>query len=258
METFKGISRAVSGSNGLIQDLLEAWILVGALLDSVDDTSEVLAFLRNRLTLGDGGRAWNVAPSNSELKRFADWRIFAQILAECAAQISLEQSEILVNLNRTNCLSPTNQDRDHSIFLIAWNLDFLELVNESLAATGFASVGRKELHLTAKEEHEVQLNILFAHKRDVKQRSANEEQALILDQIIQLLQTELPDKRRQLSDCLQERGEWLQSCGQSVHAVSAYRQAIQVEPDSELKDALIEFVEEITSTNSSYSSDSKQ
>lgn len=258
METFKGISRAVSGSNGLIHDLIEAWILVGVSLPTDDDTSEVLAFLRNRLTLGDGGRAWNVAPSNSELKRFADWKVFAQILAECAAQLSLAKSDVLVNLNRTNCLSPVNQDREHSIFLIAWNLDFLDLINESLAATGFSMVERKELHLTAKEAHEVQLNILFAHKREFKQRHDNARQALTLDRIIQLLQTELPDKRRQLSDCLQERGEWLQSCGDSVQALSAYNDAILVEPDSELKDALIQFVEEITSTNSNHSSESRQ
>ncbi len=249
MEMFKGISRAVSGSNGLIQDLIEAWILIGESLETTDDTSEILAFLRNRLSLGDGGRAWNVAPSNSELKRFADWKVFANILSKCAAQLSLENSEILTSLNRSNCLSPSNQDREHSIFLIAWSLDFLDLINDSLAATGFSPVEHQELNLTTKELLEVQLNKLLAHKRDLKRLNENDRYMVALEQIVQLLQTELLEKRRQLSDCLQEKGELLQSSGHSVDALSAYRTAIEVEPEPDLKDALIEFVEELASTN---------
>ncbi len=246
MEMFKGISRAVSGSNGLIHDLIEAWIIIGESLKSSNEASEVIAFLRNRLSLGDGGRAWNVAPSNSEIRKFEDWKILAQILNECAAQLSFENSEALSRLNRTNCLSSSNQDREHRIFLIAWNLDFLDLINESLTATGFAIVEQQALHLTEKELHELQLNILLARKRDLKNRADNDRLMVAVNQILQLLETELPEKCRQMSNLLQEKGELLELCGRASDALAAYRTALDVEPDPELKEALIELVEEKT------------
>ncbi len=233
MEVFKGITRSVCGSNGLIHDLIETWIIIGELLKPSNESTELISFLRNRLSLGDGGRAWNVAPSNSELRRFGDWKILAQILAECAAQLSLENSEILSCLNRTNCLSSSNQDREHRIFLISWNLDFMDLINESLIATGFPRVEQQRLHLTAKELHEVQLKILLARKQDLKKRSDNDGHIVAVDQILQLLQTELPEKRRQISDVLQEKGELLESCGRSFEAIAAYRAAVEAEPDPE-------------------------
>lgn len=244
MEMFKGISRAVSGSNGLIHDLIEAWIPIGETLKSTNEATEVISFLRNRLSEGDGSRAWNVAPSNSEIRRFADWKILAQILNECAAQLSFENSAILSGLNRSNCLSSSNQDREHRIFLIAWNLDFLDLINESLKATGFSTIEQPELQLTTKELHEVQLNILLARKRDLKKRGDNDRLLEAVNQILQLLETELPDKCRQMSDLLQEKGELLDSRGIPTDALAAYRQASEVEPDPELKEALLEFVEE--------------
>jgi tetratricopeptide (TPR) repeat protein len=198
------------------------------------------------LSLGDGGRAWNVAPSNSEIRKFEDWKILAQILNECAAQLSFESSEILSRLNRTNCLSSSNEDREHRIFLIAWNLDFLDLINESLTATGFQNVEQQELRLTPKERHEVQLNILLARKRDLKNRGDNDRRMVAVEQIIQLLKTELPEKCRQLSDLLQEQGELLESCGRSSDAMEAYLAAINIEPDPDLKEALVELVNEKT------------
>jgi len=248
MEVFKGISRAVSGSNGLIHDLIEAWIIIGESLKTSTEATEVIAFLRNRLSLGDGGRAWNVAPSNSEIRRFADWKILAEILNECAAQLSFDNSEILSKLNRTNCLSASNQEREHRIFLISWNLDFLDLINESLTATGFSVVEQHGLQLTAKELHEVQLNILLARKHDLKGRGDNDRVMVAVTQILQLLETELPEKRRQMSDLLQEKGELLESCGRSSDALAAYRAALEVEPDPDIKAALVEFVEEKAAT----------
>ena len=245
MEVFKGISRWVHGSNGLIHDLIEAWIIIGESLKTSNETTELIAFLRNRLSLGDGGRAWNVAPSNSELRRFEDWKKHANILSECAAQLSLGNSEILSGLNRTNCLSSSNQEREHRIFLISWNLDFLDLINESLLATGFSPVEQQRLNLTEKEQHEVQFNILSSRKRDLRSRNDNDRYIAAVDQILALLQSELPEKRRQISDVLQEKGELLQSSGSPCDAMVAYRAAIEAEPDPDLKKALVEFVAEM-------------
>lgn len=248
-EEFKGITRSVHGSNGLVHDLLEAWIVIGKSLNSSNEATELISFLRNRLSLGDGGRAWNISPSNSELRRFEDWKILAQILAECAAELSFENSTVLSSLHRINCLSSDNKEREHRVFLIAWNLDFLDLINETLAVTGFVGVGQRSMHLSAKEIHEVQLNVLFAHKRDLKNRNANDRLLSILDETLQLVETELPDKLRQNSDLLQEKGELLELCGRSSDALAAYRAAVEVEPDANLKQALIEFVEEFTAAH---------
>jgi hypothetical protein len=244
-EHFYGRQHTVHFSNGAAEGLLGAWIKIGEQMQPTPHAEAVLAFLRGRLRLGDGWRAFALHPPPPELTAPDRLRCLAAMVAGFTNDLAT---------GRPDPEPGVSWNRDLELLWLARMLDLYTLINEALPAEA-EPLAPLTPALTpcdrARCEYYRLSDRLAELRRQVERSPAPRDHLRaelgLVDQLLTALAGQESTQQRDAMTAhhLVTRSDLLLKLGDRAGGITALHEAAAVEPDAEMRQALADYIAEL-------------